>query len=622
MAKITRQTQKIFGSTAGTNQISQYGSLKAGTPTFTTSISTIQALVNYTDGWFDAVIGGNSPAIEDMNALHYLYAYQLAYIMQAGIPEWDSGTTYYIGSLANDGTGLIYKSLQDNNLNNAISNTAFWQLKDFPTHPGASGYVLSTNSATGIAWTETPLFQDFGNNRVGINTLVPLVSLQVESSNNGAITSLNASTLAMLRSDATSQSAYLTILSNNTAGQSGIFLSRTNSAQAGALIYQNVSDTLVFQSAAANGGSMNGVQAWSFGPVGGLTSGNKYHVALGSLVSSVAGNLLVGTFGGGATEADFGANIYRDTASIKALVTQTGYVNVILTPGTTNTATAYKVLANYQDAQTAGSTLVTTNEKTILLATTVGAFTFGSTAMPSTAYHKFFGSVLSDTNSGSQGSGGFYGGTVTLEVGSNAYRDASGGIHNLGGSGGLTLLQFSSVSNNTNTVLQFVSGTTGTTTSNLFKVRGDGLFNIQSGGLLLPNGADTLDYYDVSTTRIPASSLQTPAGVALATASVAGGYVNRIGKIVHVQLQCDFKVAVNNDFLNVLLPFTAVSTTRQIFQIPCLASPSNIAGTGQLDFDTTNSATYVRVYSTIGGVSTFSSTVNNTIGTNFWYECT
>lgn len=126
MAKITRQNQKIFGSNAGFEEISQFGSLKAGVPAYSTNPETIQALQNYLDGWYEAVIGGNSPAIEDWNAVCYLYAYQLAYLFQQGIPEWNDETTYYEGSLVNDGTGAIYKSITDDNLNNIVTDTANW----------------------------------------------------------------------------------------------------------------------------------------------------------------------------------------------------------------------------------------------------------------------------------------------------------------------------------------------------------------------------------------------------------------------------------------------------------------------------------------------------------------
>lgn len=121
MAKIIRKGQRIFGSTAGVNQIAQYGSLANSTPNFTTDPTVIQALSQYLDGWFDAVIGGNSPAIEDMNALCYLFAYQLAYLMQEGIAEWDATTTYFKGSIAQDGSGTEFLSLADNNLNNALA---------------------------------------------------------------------------------------------------------------------------------------------------------------------------------------------------------------------------------------------------------------------------------------------------------------------------------------------------------------------------------------------------------------------------------------------------------------------------------------------------------------------
>lgn len=132
MGKLTRFTQLIFGSSAGSNQIAQFGSLAAGSPTLysptTANLpSLIQALANFVDGWFSAVIGANSPAIEDMNSLFYLLTYQLAYLMQEGVPEWDSGTSYYTGSLCMS-AGILYVSLIDNNLNNALGDVSAWRL--------------------------------------------------------------------------------------------------------------------------------------------------------------------------------------------------------------------------------------------------------------------------------------------------------------------------------------------------------------------------------------------------------------------------------------------------------------------------------------------------------------
>lgn len=133
MSKITRATMKIFGSSAGANQIEQFGSLANGTPVYQTpdnggvAVTAIQALSNYLTGWFGGVVGANLPAIQDINAICYLYAYQLAYLMQAGVAEWDAGTTYFIGSIAQDGSGNLYTSLTNNNTGNALSSTANWR---------------------------------------------------------------------------------------------------------------------------------------------------------------------------------------------------------------------------------------------------------------------------------------------------------------------------------------------------------------------------------------------------------------------------------------------------------------------------------------------------------------
>ncbi len=126
MTKIARAPQKIFGSTAISGQLKQIGSLAAGTPLTTTNPTTMQALSNYLGGWFDCVVGSNSPAIEDMNALCYLFAYQLAYGFQAGIAEWDAATTYYTGSFAQNGNGVSYVSVVDTNLNHAVTDRSKW----------------------------------------------------------------------------------------------------------------------------------------------------------------------------------------------------------------------------------------------------------------------------------------------------------------------------------------------------------------------------------------------------------------------------------------------------------------------------------------------------------------
>jgi len=147
MAKITREPQKIFGGdlTASGN-IAVFGSLKAGSPSYSLDPSAIQS-AHYTLGWADAVVANNAPALQDMNALFYVDSYQLAYLMQTGVAEWDSATTYYIGSWCTDGNGTAYVSIADTNLNNAVTDTTKWR-RAVLTEPGdAKNYGLTTSVA-------------------------------------------------------------------------------------------------------------------------------------------------------------------------------------------------------------------------------------------------------------------------------------------------------------------------------------------------------------------------------------------------------------------------------------------------------------------------------------------
>lgn len=157
MARLTRYTQSVFGSTATSNQMAQYGSLAAGTPLLysgsTITPAIVQALSNYSSGWFAAVEGAYSPAIEDQNSLDFLETYQLSYLMQLGVPEWDAGTTYYLGSLAQNGSGVIYRSLTNTNLNNALTVTASWLpitgSADIAINPGSTPTYVMTASDNG-----------------------------------------------------------------------------------------------------------------------------------------------------------------------------------------------------------------------------------------------------------------------------------------------------------------------------------------------------------------------------------------------------------------------------------------------------------------------------------------
>lgn len=127
MAKLPRTTQKIFGKNAPENQITTFGSIKAGTPVYTQSASQIMNSA-FEGGWSEAVEDDYAPYRQDRNAVDTALTQQLAYLFQEGIPEWDSGTTYYKGSVVKvvNGNALtFYKSIADNNTS-SVNTTAKW----------------------------------------------------------------------------------------------------------------------------------------------------------------------------------------------------------------------------------------------------------------------------------------------------------------------------------------------------------------------------------------------------------------------------------------------------------------------------------------------------------------
>ncbi len=161
MSKITRETMLIFASSAGANQLEKFGSLAAGTPVYVNpdgaGVAAIQSLSNYLEGWFGGVVGSNLPAMQDLNALCFLFAYQLAYLFQAGVPEWDAGTTYYTGSFVQV-SGTLFTSLQDSNTNHLVSDPSWWT---GATQPAAEVFVSNGTFVAPPGVTSVTVTADF-----------------------------------------------------------------------------------------------------------------------------------------------------------------------------------------------------------------------------------------------------------------------------------------------------------------------------------------------------------------------------------------------------------------------------------------------------------------------------
>lgn len=146
MAKVvTRKNLRQFGVNGNSNNFGQFGSVVAGSPLKTKNIETIQALSAWLTGWQDAVVSANkAPFLEDENSMMYVAFWQLFYLLQEGIAEWNSLTTYFIGSLVRKAdTNQIFSSLTNDNLNNALpssGDTVNW----FQVYP------VRTSTLTGL----------------------------------------------------------------------------------------------------------------------------------------------------------------------------------------------------------------------------------------------------------------------------------------------------------------------------------------------------------------------------------------------------------------------------------------------------------------------------------------
>lgn len=137
MPKITRKQQKVFAVNASNNGV--FGSLQANDPVYSQDPDAIQGRTAYSNGWNDATYSAEKlPPLEEFQSLQYLFSRQIAYLMQEGVPEWNSATTYYKGALVKavqqDGSFILYASLIDDNTGNQVTDTTKWVITNTSTN--------------------------------------------------------------------------------------------------------------------------------------------------------------------------------------------------------------------------------------------------------------------------------------------------------------------------------------------------------------------------------------------------------------------------------------------------------------------------------------------------------
>ena len=124
MANLTRYLQKIFAENS--NQIGVFGT--GVNKETSTNVETLQSAA-YASGWSSAIITNkNYPIWQERDGVDYGFSYQLAYLLQKGIPDWIATETYYTNDYCKLGSDIYY-SLQDNNIGqNPAGTTGYWKL--------------------------------------------------------------------------------------------------------------------------------------------------------------------------------------------------------------------------------------------------------------------------------------------------------------------------------------------------------------------------------------------------------------------------------------------------------------------------------------------------------------
>ena len=148
MAKYSRITGKVFGASASASgdnpEIGQFGSALAGTYSGTTDVATIQSLSAWSKGFIDAVNPTTQfPTLPEMTGFGKVLSHQICYLLQQGVAEWDSGTTYYTNSWCSY-NGSLYISKSDNNTNNTPTNVTYWTKFTGASSRNIGEYVTSS----------------------------------------------------------------------------------------------------------------------------------------------------------------------------------------------------------------------------------------------------------------------------------------------------------------------------------------------------------------------------------------------------------------------------------------------------------------------------------------------
>lgn len=160
MAVLTRKTQKVFAGDANGDMLAVMGTMKTGTPVYNSDVETLQSNIAYSKGWSAAILNDKAPYMEEMNGVQYAFSYQIAYLLQEGIPEYDVNTNYSktsVVKIVQDNDLVLYHSLKDDNQGVVdITTSADWArlyIVDYG-RIGQPQMTLSSTLPTNCIWLD------------------------------------------------------------------------------------------------------------------------------------------------------------------------------------------------------------------------------------------------------------------------------------------------------------------------------------------------------------------------------------------------------------------------------------------------------------------------------------
>jgi len=152
MAELTAKLIKTFSNvsatgSSGQSQIAAFGARAQGTTLCSKNTETLQNYAEYGNGIKSALINDTPLSIQELDGLCYTITRELDYLQKSGIPEYNIGTEYFIGSFAagtTGATGNLYMSNIDNNVGNdalAETNWYLYKQKQF-TSTSSTNYTI------------------------------------------------------------------------------------------------------------------------------------------------------------------------------------------------------------------------------------------------------------------------------------------------------------------------------------------------------------------------------------------------------------------------------------------------------------------------------------------------